>query len=93
MRSLLVVFLLAAPAAADPMKTPDVRAMHTDDCAKARAKNKPCVIDMGKGEQVEGGAVKSTDTNVVALPTTKEPSLIKIRRDFIVEILKTAEDL
>jgi len=93
MRSFLVLFLLAAPAVADPVKTPDVRAMHTDDCAKARAKNKPCVIDMGKGEQVEGGNVKATGTDVLALPTSKEPSLIKIRRDFIVEILKTAEDL
>lgn len=94
MRSLFVAILLAAPAAAaDPMKTPDVRAMHTDDCAKARAKNKPCVIDMGKGEQVEGGAVTPNGTGVVAVPTTKQPSLIHIRRDFIVEILKTAEDL
>jgi hypothetical protein len=30
---------------------------------------------------------------VTALPTTKQPSLIRTRRDFIPEILKSAEDL
>ena len=93
MRSLLIVFLLVAPAAADPVKTTDVRAMHTNDCAQARAKNKQCVIDMGKGETLEGTGSIPTGTGVVAMPTTKQPSLIHIRRDFIVEILKTAEDL
>jgi hypothetical protein len=95
MRSFLVLFLLVAPAAADPAKsiTPDVRAMHTDDCAQARSKGKQCVIDMGKGEDVQGNGVSPNGTGVVAIPTTKQASLIHIRRDFIVEILKSAEDL
>jgi hypothetical protein len=93
MRSFLILFLLVAPAAADPVKTTDVRAMHTDDCAQARAKGKPCIIDMGKGESLEGTGSVPNGTGVVAVPTTKQPSLIHIRRDFIVEILKTAEDL
>lgn len=93
MRSFFVLVLLAAPAAADPVKTPDVRSMHTDDCAKAHAKNKACVIDMGKGEDVQGNGVSATGSTVVAMPTTNHGSMIHIRRDFIVEILKTAEDL
>ena len=93
MRTLLLVAVLAAPAYAEPSRTPDVRAMHTDDCAKARKQNKPCVIDMGKAEEVNGKTVLPNGTGVVAIGTSKEPSLIHIRRDFIVEILKSAEDL
>ncbi len=95
MRSLLALLVLTATASADPAaanKTPDVRAMHTDDCARARKENKPCVLDM-KGEELDGPVVKLDDTKVQVLTTTKQPSLIKVRRDFIVEILKTAEDL
>lgn len=91
MRTLLLVAILAAPAHAD--KTPDVRAMHTDDCAKAREKNKPCVIDMGKPEEVNGKTVVPKGEDITTIPTGKNGSLIHIRRDFIVEILKTAEDL
>ncbi len=93
MRYLLLVAALAVPAYADPSRTPDVRAMHTDDCAKARQRSKPCVIDMGKAEEVNGKTVLPNGSGVVTIGTGKEPSLIHIRRDFIVEILKTAEDL
>ncbi len=93
MRHLLLVAMLAATGYADPSRTPDVRAMHTDDCAKARSHNKPCVIDMGKAEEVNGKTVLPNGTGVVTIGTGKEPSLIHIRRDFIVEILKSAEDL
>ncbi len=92
MRSLLVLFLLVAPAAADPMKTTDAKAMHADDCALARKNNKTCVLDM-KGEDVKGAGVTPDGSGVLAVQTTKQPSLIHIRRDFIVEILKSAEDL
>jgi hypothetical protein len=92
MRSLLVVFLLVAPAAADPVKTTDVKAMHADDCALARKNNKQCVLDM-KDEQIGGNGVSPDGTGVRVIEDTKHPSLIHIRRDFIVEILKTAEDL
>ena len=87
------VLALATPAAADPPpRAHDTEAMHTDDCARARKANKACVLDMGKGEEVEGNGVSAGGIGVLALPDTKHASLLPIRRDFIVEILRSAED-
>jgi hypothetical protein len=84
----------AAPVAKSTATAPsDVRMMHTDDCARARAQNKTCVIDMGKGDDVEGNAPGAGGIGIIAIETTKAASLIHLRRDFIVEILKSAEDL
>jgi hypothetical protein len=95
MRTALVLCVLAvaAPATADPPRARDADAMHTDDCARARKANKPCVIDMGRGEDVEGNGVVATGSAIVALPSAKHPSLLPIRHDFIVEILRSGEDL
>lgn len=91
MRSFLVLMLLTAPAVADPAKSAET--MHTDDCAKARASGRTCVIDMGKGEDVKGNGVTPDGTGIRVVQTTKQPSLIKLRKDFIVEIIKSTEDL
>jgi hypothetical protein len=82
--------LAAAPAAADP--TPDVGKMVTDDCAKATRAKKQCVLKF-EGHEVAGGTPTATGTTVTVIGPTRQPSLIRIRRDFIQEILKTAEDL
>jgi hypothetical protein len=66
--------------------------MKTDDCAKARKAGRQCVLDMG-AEDVHGTTPSKDgiDTSVV---TFKElGSLIRIRRDFIAEIIKSADDL
>ena len=91
MRSLLVLVMLTAPAMAEP-KTKSPEAMHTDDCARARKQNKTCVLDM-KGTDVAGAVPGGNGTTYVAPPTTKEPSMIRLRKDFIVEIIRSAEDL
>lgn len=91
MRSLLVLVMLTAPALADP-KTKSPEAMHTDDCARARAQNKKCVLDI-EGTTVNGATPGGGGTTVVAPPTAKEPSMIRLRKDFIVEIIRSAEDL
>lgn len=93
MRWFLIVLAFPILAHADPDKTPDARQMHVDDCAKARKANRTCVIDMGKGEEVNGNGVTAHGIGVTAIETPKHSSLIHIRHDFIVEILKTAEDL
>ena len=96
MRFFFVASLLfaATTARADaPAKTPDAKQMHTDDCAKARSKNKTCVIDMGNDTDITGNAVKGDGIGVTFVDWGKASSLIHIRRDFIVEILKSAEDL
>jgi hypothetical protein len=88
---LLATALLLAPTLA-MADTPDVSKMKSDDCARARKQNKTCVLDMGK-EDIEGGAPTATGTSVGIVSFGKAASLIRIRKDFIVEILKSAEDL
>ena len=94
---LVIASLLFVPALAiadEPqVTTPDASRMKTDDCARARKANKPCVIDMGKGEEVEGNSPTAGGAAIGIIQFTKAQSLIRIRKDFIMEILKTAEDL
>lgn len=84
--------LLLAPTLALANPAPDPHKMKTDDCARARKQNKTCVLDMGR-EDIETSVPTATGTTVVAVQPTKQPSLIRLRKDFIVEILKSAEDL
>ncbi len=93
MRFFLVAALVFGTSYAHADRGADVRQMHSDDCASARKQHKTCVLDMGKGDTVDGNAVTPTGTSVGVITTAKEPSLIRLRRDFIVEILKSAEDL
>jgi hypothetical protein len=102
MRLLIISALLLAPALASAddtagkgttsSKTPDATQMASNDCARARKANKPCVLDMG-GEEVEGGVQAPTGSAVNVRDYIKFNSLIRVRTDFIVEILKTTEDL
>jgi hypothetical protein len=98
MRTLFVATLLLvtpALAAADnppSSQTTDVAKMKNDDCARARKANKTCVLDMG-GESLEATAPTAGGGAVGVVTFGKATSLIRIRRDFITEILKTAEDL
>jgi len=89
---ILLATLLLAPTLALANPAPDANQMKADDCARARKQNKTCVLDMGK-EEVEGGVPTAHGTSVAVIQTTKQPSLIRLRKDFIVEILKSAEDL
>lgn len=82
--------LLPATAFADLPKTAEQ--MQTDDCARARKLNKQCVLNMGD-ETIEAGVVKNEGERINLIDFGKQTSLIRFRRDFIVEILKTAEDL
>jgi hypothetical protein len=90
--ALLVSLSLAAPAAADPRPAPDVSKMASDDCARARKMKKDCVLTI-EGTEIDGTTPQHTGQTLTGRGDTKHPSLIRIRRDFIQEILKTAEDL
>jgi hypothetical protein len=93
MRTLLVAALLCGPALAyADDRTPDAKAMHTDDCAQARKHNKACVIDMGKDDDITA-KTPTHEEPLLFLDYFKSSSLIRVRRDFIVEIIKSAEDL
>ncbi len=104
MRSLIVLTLLCSLisiAAADP-STPRTRAskapatphgqMKTDDCAKARKAGKQCVLDMGT-EDVKGNTPVKDGIDTSVVNWVQLGSLLHIRRDFIPEIVKSADDL
>ena len=90
--AVLVSLSLAAPAAADPRPPVDVSRMATDDCARARKAKKDCVLTI-EGTEIDGATPRHDGIIVTGRPNTTHASLIRIRRDFIQEILKTAEDL
>ncbi len=94
MRSLLLIFLLSVPvtALAQPTKVGDVQKMATDDCARARKAGKTCVLSI-EGEDVKGTVPTVGDTSFSIAGFGTAESLIRIRRNFIPEILKTAEDI
>ena len=91
MRKLMLAVLLV-PTLAFAEAAPDVSKMKTDDCARARKANKTCVLDIGE-ETVEGTTVKPTGSAINARQFATLGSLIRIRKDFITEILKSAENI
>ena len=97
MRVLLLSVVFSASlttvVAAQPSKPTDVTKMAKDDCARARAQNKTCVLTIDDGDAFEGNAPKGDGDMFSALDWIKAKSLIRIRRDFIQEIIKSAEDL
>ena len=90
--AMLLVSLTASAALADPTPPADVGKMASDDCARARKAKKDCVLTI-EGDEFQGETPRSTGTTVTALNPSKHQSLIRLRRDFIPEILKSAEDL
>jgi len=94
--TVLTALLFSATAFADPAAAPAKPAVETNrdtgDCARQRAAHKDCVLDMGN-ETLEANAPVATDAMINFIKWTKSQSLITLRRDFIPEIVKTAEDL
>lgn len=92
-KGLLVGSLLAlVPAVALADAPSNVKKMATDDCARARAQNKTCVINI-EGIDVEGQNPTGTGERITIPDFGTNGSLIRIRRDFIPEIIKSAQDL
>ena len=94
MRSFLIAALIALPATAlaQPAKAADVTTMASDDCAKARKAGKTCVLTI-EDEDVTGTTPTHDGVGSGFITFSDHSSLIKIRRDFITEILRTAEDI
>jgi hypothetical protein len=82
----------ASSAAADPAPPADIGKMVTDDCARAAAAKKQCVLQFD-AHDIGGGRPGGDGHRIEVLTPTKSGSLIRVRKDFIPEILKTAEDL
>jgi len=97
MRILLATLLLLPAIAFADQAKPQPRAEpqaqgNPDDCARARKLNKVCELTIGP-EDIEGGVTKPDGIGFSAREWAYMNSLIHIRRDFIPEIIKTAEDL
>jgi len=90
----LALALLSLPAFADPTPPAQdaVSRMSDNDCAKARAENRTCILKI-EGMDVPGARPGSTDPSIGMIEFLRNHSLVKVRKDFIPEILRTAEDL
>ena len=95
MRLIFASLLISLPVAAfaeGPAPAPDVTTMASNDCARARKAGKTCVLTI-EDEHIDGQVATGSGEMIQGLVTPTMASLITIRRDFIVEILKTAEDI
>ena len=91
-RLAFLLVLLPTSALAQPASSSDSLKMHTDDCARARKLGKTCVLDI-PAEEIEKGVVRPEGVVVDARGYADHKSLIRIRFDFINEILKSANDV
>jgi len=89
---MLTSVVLPVSVFADPSPATDVTKMVTDDCARARKAGKTCVLEV-PAEDVGGTTASAGDIGLRILRFGKQPSLIRVRHDFIPEIVKAAEDL
>jgi len=91
---LLTTLVLPASARADPSPRPttDVTRMVTDDCARARKAGKTCVIEV-QAEDIAGTTPSAGGLAVQVISFGPARSLIRLRHDFIPEIVKAADDL
>lgn len=66
--------------------------MGSGDCARARAAGKTCVLTI-EDESLTGDRPTDSGEKITAIDWKKMTSLITIRRDFIPEIVRSAEEL
>ena len=86
-----------SPGAKKPIKSipydaRDGASIAKDDCARARAAGRPCELTI-EGETIDGAAPSADGSRFNALSWITSSSLLRIRRDFLPEIIKSAEDL
>ena len=86
----LAVGLPMTAAAQDPLPTAG-EAMGGTDAGNVTYK-KETVYDF-EGDDVEGALVKPDEANITGEQHSKTSSLIRIRQDFIPEMLKSVEDI
>lgn len=94
----LLTALAPIPALADPAPAPppEHRATPTrpeaGDCARARKAGKTCELTI-EPEQVGGARPDPDGSDLRVRPFLPMGSLLRLRRDFIAEIVKAADDL
>jgi hypothetical protein len=105
MRKMLAVLSLALVAAvssvaAAQVKPTKAKAKGGDtvsakgNCALFWAKHpgEPCAVDMGSGEDVTGNGVSPDGTTIFVRPEPDKFSLIRLRKEFVAEIVHSAEN-
>ena len=91
--TLLAVLVAPSLAFAQPSRpSTDAHDMASSDCARARRLKQTCVLTIGP-EEIEGGAVKPDGLDITARDRMRFGTLVRVRTDFIPEILKSANDL
>ena len=97
MKKILAAAFLAASffvSAASPAvaQQEDSRDLKTQDCARARKLGKQCVLSF-EGETIEKGPITADGEGIDVRDITTFSSLIRIRSEFIAEIIRAAEDI
>lgn len=98
MRLVLPMILFSSLAAAQPtiptMPTmlPSAHDLAAGDCARARAVARTCVLTLG-AEQIEGQGLRPDGAVVPTRGFVEWPTLLPIRRDFLVELVHSASEL
>jgi hypothetical protein len=82
--------VLAAPG--DDTAPRSAERLAEGDCARARARNRPCVLTMDP-EALDGRSARADGATTTARSVATFDSLIRIRADFRAEILRAAEGL
>jgi hypothetical protein len=90
--AVVLVAAAASTAAAQRGASQPAESLADQDCKRAKAAGKQCVLSM-EGEDVEGGVGGPDGVIGTGREFTKFSSLIRLRADFRVELIRAAEDL
>ena len=93
MKLLAAAVLLGLTASPALAQKEDARDLAAQDCSRAKKAGKPCVLTFGAGETIEGGVATGDGEGIDVRDITTFSSLIRIRSNFISEIIRAAEDI
>ena len=90
--ALAIVAALALPAAAQPKAKTPTRKGKAATAPQPAAKKKPVFFDF-TGDNIDGDRIRPDGTTIFGLRAARHGSLIRLRGDFLREIVKTGERL
>jgi hypothetical protein len=95
LKKIVTAIAIALPLLATSLASADRKISREDaeDCARVRGgdRTRPCMMDFGKGDDVNGNHQIPTGSDVDAIMGAMFGNLIKYRVDFRAEIVRTAE--
>jgi hypothetical protein len=90
--ALALALAFAAPAAAQPKAKPRAKKAPAATTATPAGKKKPVFFDF-TGDNIDGDRIRPDGTTIFGLRAAHHGSLIRLRGDFLREIVKTGERL